>query len=189
MSFSMWERRLDSEPRKEAFSLGLVLTPCLGGVSVAPSPPLSHPQHPPSLSLNHSDPAHLELVCFSILSSTVVISNQPICVSLSPQQQPTFLLISARSGRREHQSAWKRDKDVALVIWDVFVFIYIHYLHSADSHTCTLDRHHKHKQQTQCNQKHKLFTFCKEGCGSSVCSGPDWEKEGSRIEIWKVVVK
>lgn len=61
----------------------------LGGVSVALSPPsLSNPQHPPSPSLNHSDPAHLEPMCFSILSSTVVISNQPMGLSLSPHQQP-----------------------------------------------------------------------------------------------------
>lgn len=64
----------------------------LGGVSVALSPPsLSNPQHPLSLSLNHSDPAHLEPMCFSILSSTVVISNQPMGLSLSPHQQPMLL--------------------------------------------------------------------------------------------------
>lgn len=63
----------------------------LGGVSVARTPlSLSNPQHPPSPSLNHSDPAHLEPICFSILSSTVVISNQPMGLSLSLHQQPGF---------------------------------------------------------------------------------------------------
>lgn len=63
-----------------------------GGVSVALSPPsLSNPLHLPSLSPNHSDPAHLEPMCFSILSSTVVISNQPLGLSLSPHQQPGIL--------------------------------------------------------------------------------------------------
>lgn len=123
------------------FSLGLVLTPCLGGVSVAPSPPLSHPQHPPSLSLNHSDPAHLELVCFSILSSTVVISNQPICVSLSPRQWPTFLLISARPGRRKHRSAWRQRccfGNLRCVCLTYIIYITLF----------TLDRYHKQTTNT-----------------------------------------
>lgn len=45
---------------------------------------LYNPQRPtPTLSfLNHSDPTHLEPMCFSILSSTVVISNQPRSLKL-----------------------------------------------------------------------------------------------------------
>lgn len=37
-----------------------------------------------------NDPAHLEPVCFSILSSPAVISNQPIGLSLSRHRQPGF---------------------------------------------------------------------------------------------------
>ncbi len=58
-------------------------------------------------SLNHSDPAHLEPMCFSILSSPVVISNQPMGLSLSPHQQPQLLshLIPVRGTWAERHCA------------------------------------------------------------------------------------
>lgn len=81
---------------RNGFTWSTSAVPSLGGISVALwTPSLSNPQHPPSLSLNHSDSAHLEPVCFSILSSTVLISNQPMGLSLSPHQQPALLVISA----------------------------------------------------------------------------------------------
>lgn len=118
----------------------------LGGVSMALSPSLSRPQHPPSLSLNHSDPAHLEPMSFSILSSTVVISNQPICVSLSPHQQPALLLISAWSGRRRHHSALEKRQKCCFVhpeLSELCLFCK-HHLHSIGSHAFTPDRSPNH---------------------------------------------
>lgn len=93
----------------------------LGGVSVALSlPSLSNPQHPLSLSLNHSDPAHLEPTCFSILSSTVVISNQPMGLSLSRHQQPMLLshLIPLRGMWAKHCTLCSHRKSC-------FIFIFL----------------------------------------------------------------
>lgn len=157
MRFSMWERRHDSEPRKQAFSgnafpgsTSAVLTPRLGGVSVALSPSLSRPQHPPSLLLNHSDPAHLEPMCSSILSSTVVISNQPICVSLSPHQRSS----SSQPGQGGESIclSWKETKMLlcsSRALWVVFVLhtsftFYIYCIYTVYSHAFTPNRHPKH---------------------------------------------
>ena len=77
------------------YSVHLSSSLCWWGLS---GPLTSFTLHPPSSSLNHSDPAHLEPMCFSILSSTVVISNQPMGLSLSPHQQPgSSSVISSQS--------------------------------------------------------------------------------------------
>lgn len=98
----MWKQasRQDSEGDDFAcsgFTRSTSAVLSLGGISEAPSlPSLSNPQHQPSPCLNHSDPAHLEPMCFSILSSTVVISNQPMSISLYTNS-PVYSVISSQS--------------------------------------------------------------------------------------------
>lgn len=126
-------------------SSSAVLTPRLGGVLVALSPSLSRPRHPPSLSLNHSDPAHLEPMCFRILSSTAVISNQPICVSLSPHQRPAPPHLSPVREAQASVCLEKRQKCcfVHPELSELCLF-YIHHLHSMGSHAFSPDRRLKH---------------------------------------------